>query len=234
MLLDFHVHSSGISQCGRIPYDETIRRAKEKGLDGIILTNHYFDGYVKDGDAAAFAARYAEEFRLAHAYGKQVGLEVLFGIELSFNAMGGSHIKIYGVSPEFVLEHPALYDYSPEKLYETVHAAGGILVQAHPLRRGSVVQDLRYLDGLEMNCHPLYEGHFYEKLAPVAREHGKIVTCGSDYHGDTFRPRCGVFVPDGTDTAEKLRDYLVSAEKITLLLSEGEFDQHEEIFERNA
>ena len=85
-----------------------------------------------------------------------------------------------------------------------------------------------------MNCHPLYEGHFYEELAPVAREHGKLVTCGSDYHADTYRPLCGVILPDGTDTAEKLRDHLVSAPQISLLLSEGEDAQRTITFERNA
>ena len=62
MLIDMHVHSSGISTCCKIPYDEAIRRARDAGIDAIVLTNHYFDGYVTDGDFDAFAAGYVAEY----------------------------------------------------------------------------------------------------------------------------------------------------------------------------
>ena len=58
MLIDLHAHSSGISHCCRIPYDEVIRTAKEAGLCGIVLTNHYPKYYVTDGDYAAFIRRH--------------------------------------------------------------------------------------------------------------------------------------------------------------------------------
>jgi histidinol phosphatase-like PHP family hydrolase len=41
MLIDMHAHSSGISTCCQIPYDKVIDTAKENGMDGIVLTNHY-------------------------------------------------------------------------------------------------------------------------------------------------------------------------------------------------
>ena len=231
MLIDMHVHSSGISKCCKIPYDEAIRRARDGGIDGIVLTNHYFDGYVSDGDFDAIAKRYVEEYYAAKAYGDRIGYPVFFGIELSYNAMEDAHIPIYGVSPDFVLKHPLLFDYSPEKLHGLVQAEGGILVQAHALRQGSTVRDLRYLDGIEMNCHPHYEGPFYERLAPVARENRKFVTCGSDYHGDVpFRPYCGVLFPDGTDSMEKMVSYLRNAEEICLRLSEKDGARREEVF----
>lgn len=233
MLIDMHVHSSGISKCCKIPYDEAIRRARDAGIDAIVLTNHYSDGYVTDGDFDAFAARYVAEYEAAKAYGDSIGYPVFFGIELSYNAMQDAHIPIYGVSPEFVLEHPKLFDYAPETLYALVHARGGIVVQGHPLRHGSTVRDLRYLDGIEMNCHPKYEGPLYESLAPVARENGKFVTCGSDYHGDVpFRPVCGVQFPDGTDSVEKLVEFLTSAKKTELCLCEPDGTQRDEVFEK--
>lgn len=233
MLIDMHVHSSGISKCCKIPYDEAIRRARDAGIDAIVLTNHYFDGYVTDGDYAAFAKRYVEEYYAAKAYGDSIGYPVFFGIELSYNAMQDAHIPIYGVAPEFLLEHPTLFDYAPEMLYALVHEQGGIVVQAHPLRRGETVRDLQYLDGIEMNCHPKYEGPLYETLAPVASDGGKFVTCGSDYHGDVpFRPVCGVQCPEGIDSVEKLVTFLTSAKTINLHLSEVDGVHREEVFER--
>ena len=61
MLIDLHAHSSGISHCCRIPYDEVLRQARDVGLDGIALTNHYYKGYVTDGDQVGFAKRYTED-----------------------------------------------------------------------------------------------------------------------------------------------------------------------------
>lgn len=233
MLIDTHVHTSGISACGRLPYDEVIRRAKAIGLDGLVLTNHYFQGYVKDGNYRAFAERYVAEYEKAHEYGLQEDFAVLYGVELTWEAVGGAHVLLYGLPLSFVLDHPTLFDYSPEKLCTLVHEAGGVLVQAHPLRRGGRVLDLRYLDGIEMNCHPLYEGPLYADLEPVAREGNKFITCGSDYHGDVpFRPNCGIFCPEGTDTTEKLRDYLCSVTAQRLRLSEVDGAVREENFER--
>ena len=231
MLIDMHVHSSGISRCCKIPYDEAIRAAKEAGIDGIYLTNHYARDYAKDIGYAAFAEKYVEEYAAAKAYGDSIGYPVWFGIELTWRACNNAHLPIYGVGPEFVLEHPDLFDYSPEKLYEAVHAAGGVTVHAHPLRRGSRLLDLRYLDGIEANCHPGYEGPLYGELAPVAREAGKFMTCGSDYHGDVpFRPHCGIYFPDGADTPAKMLDYLRNTDEIRICLNECAGAEREESF----
>ena len=46
MLIDLHAHTSGISRCCRIPAPEVLRRAKEVGLCGIVLTNHYTKSYL--------------------------------------------------------------------------------------------------------------------------------------------------------------------------------------------
>ena len=62
MLIDMHAHTSAISPCCLIPAPEVLAEVKAAGLDGIVLTNHYDKSYVKDGDAAAFARRYLDEF----------------------------------------------------------------------------------------------------------------------------------------------------------------------------
>lgn len=55
MLIDLHTHSSGISKCCRIPFDEVLNETKKAGLDGIVLTNHYRKNYVTDNNFEDFA-----------------------------------------------------------------------------------------------------------------------------------------------------------------------------------
>ncbi len=49
MLLELHAHTSGISTCCRAPAPDIVAVAKDIGLDGIVLTNHYDKRFVKHG-----------------------------------------------------------------------------------------------------------------------------------------------------------------------------------------
>ena len=55
MLIDLHAHTKGISHCCRIYAPEVLAAARERGMDGICLCNHYQSRYVESGDAAAFS-----------------------------------------------------------------------------------------------------------------------------------------------------------------------------------
>ncbi len=220
MLIDMHAHSSGISRCCRIPYDEVIRRALDVGLDGIVLTNHYQKNYVLDGDAAAFAKKYTDEFRSAKAYGDTVGCKVFFGAEVTMERHGGAHLLLYGIDERFIEENPTVFELSQEELYRTVKAAGGTVVQAHPYRGKQNLLDVRFLDGVEVNCHPLYGKSDFEEMLAIARANGLILTCGGDFHADTYRPRCGAYLPDHLQSGVEIGKYLLSAASLKLCIHE--------------
>ena len=235
MLIDLHAHTSGISRCCRQAAPDILKAAKDTGLDGIVLTNHYYKAYITDGDAASFAKRYAEEFYYTEAVGRDMSLTVLFGIEVTMEKYGGVHMLVYGVTPEFVTEHPDLYDMTLPQLHGAVSAVGGVLVQAHPLRREkNVLLDTAYLEGVEVNSHPIYGYSHLKEMWEVAERDGLILTSGGDYHADTpYRPSCGTYLPDGTDTLGLAR-FLKEAEKIRLRVHEpGEADAFEVEFSRN-
>lgn len=220
MLIDLHAHSSGISHCCRIPYDAVIRIALDTGLDGIVLTNHYQKSYVTDGDYAAFAHRYTEEFRRAKAYGDSVGCKVFFGAEVTMEKHDGAHLLLYGIDERFIEENPTLFDLTQEELYRMVKAIGGTLVQAHPYRKKKHLLDVRFLDGVEVNCHPLYGKSDFADMVEIATENGLILTCGGDYHADTYRPQCGTYLPDDLRDGVEIGRYLLGADEVKLCIHE--------------
>ena len=220
MLIDLHAHSSGISGCCRIPYDAVVRAARDRGLDGIVLTNHYFKAYVTDGDFSAFAKRYTEEFRLTKAYADTVGMKVFFGAEVTMEQYDRAHILLYGITEQWLEENPCLFDWTQEELYSKVKAVGGIVVQAHPYRGKKHLLDTRFLDGVEVNCHPLYQNSYFGDMLEIAKENGFLLTCGGDYHADTYRPKCGVYLPDELQSAADLAEYLRNTVSLKLCIQE--------------
>lgn len=221
MLIDLHSHTSGISWCCRVPAPEIVKTAKDACLDGIVLTNHYQSCYVGDGDFDAFAKRYIEEYEYTKKCGEEIGCRVFFGIEATLEKHGCAHMLIYGVDTTFVTEHPMMFGYSQEELYEKVKEAGGILIQAHPLRGGkNALLDTTLMDGIEINSHQLYDGTHLDELSRLAEREGLILTSGGDYHADTRRPHCGTFLPDHISDGVELGKYIASASSLELCYQE--------------
>ena len=235
MLIDLHAHTKGISRCCKVFAPDALAAAKDAGLDGICLCNHYQKSYVVDDDALAFAQRYNEEFETTRAIGRQMGLVVLYGIELTMRRYQGQHMLIYGVDQNFVLQHPDIYDMLQEDLYQLVHAAGGVMVQAHPWRAGDELMDHQYLDGVEVNCHPKYNQSFAKEMAQLAKNHGWILTCGGDYHADTHRVQCGVYLPDSITDGVQLGQYLKQTDTLNLRVQEvGEMIAYDMEYSKTA
>lgn len=220
MLIDLHAHSSGISKCCRIPIEQVIEEAKKVGIDGLVLTNHYQKNYVTDGDYSAFAARYIAEYEYAADLVRNSDFRVFFGIEVTMEQHPGVHMLIYGVETEFLRAHPTVFDYTQEELYQLVCEVGGFLVQAHPMRRQNRLLDTRFLDGIEISCHPLYEGTHIDELTPIAEAADILLTAGGDFHADTHRARCGVYLDDAITTSKQIAYYLATTDKVKLCVQE--------------
>ena len=229
MLIDMHAHSSGISPCCRIPYSQTLQQALQYGMDGVVLTNHYQKSYTRETGLDAFVEKYIAEYEAARKYGGEIGCRVFFGVEVTMERYPNVHMLLYGVGPEFLRANPGLFDCTQRELYELVKANGGLLIQAHPFRNGATVLDTALLDGVEINCHPLYGKSYSAELLQIARREGLMVTCGGDYHADTYRPKCGMVLPERVEDHRDLRDYLLSDADRQLCIQEPNCDAVEVI-----
>jgi len=118
MLIDLHCHTFPLSQCSALRPEELVDLARERGLDGICLTEH--DALTTAVELASLAAR--------------TGFLVLSGVELSTD-MG--HVLAFGLGAGSAAFAAA------EAAAEAAQREGGILFLAHPARDGLLKVDRR-------------------------------------------------------------------------------------------
>ncbi len=205
-LYDMHVHTKGISLCSRLSAAELCAALKSDRTDGFVLTNHYALHHC-NAPLKEWLKKYEQEFYLTREEAERVGLQALFGIEVT---LGQQDFLLYGVTPSCLYESgdKPLWDFSLAELSSFAHEQGALLIHAHPFRNGSTPADYRLLDGVEINCHPLYLHNMKAEVSAYAEAHRLVITCGSDYHGDIYKAHCGVWLPDGPLTEKELAAFL--------------------------
>ncbi|MBN1584486.1 MAG: PHP domain-containing protein [Anaerolineae bacterium] len=133
MKIDMHVHTDRYSNCGKMSPEAMAQAAIERGLDGVVMTEHN------------------TQWSLAESQALQMqfpALKILRGIEVS---AAEGHALVYGVSDSDTL---AFYPEMPiAQLARFAHAAGGIVMLAHPARYEETIPSAVYhagIDGVEL------------------------------------------------------------------------------------
>ena len=165
MTFDLHMHTRRYSPDSEIDPFELVRRAKEIGLDGIVITEH--DRLWPEDEL--------EELRAAAP-----GLVVLGGVEVS--GLGGD-LLCYGVTDLANLKRGLPWG----ELCREVRRQGGVAVAAHPYRWGqdfdALVRDQQPdLGGLEMMSNNM-DPDLRRRAAAFLERHPQYATLGnSDAH----------------------------------------------------
>ncbi len=220
MLVDLHSHTKAISHCCKISAENTIIKAKELGFDGLGIANHYVKSYFTDEGYSEWIEKYIAEWNNCEALGKKYSLKIFKAIEVTMEYDYSLHMLIYGADEAFLRNNPLLCDKTLPELYGICKQNGCALVQAHPFRNGSTIQDTSYLDGLEINCHPKYGNSYYKRIMLEARLNGLAVTVGCDYHADSARALGGSYLPDSIETDRDLADYILTSKAFNLKIHE--------------
>ena len=119
MLIDVHVHSHHSPGCTLAPRD-IVRRAKEAGLDGVVVTD----------------LNTLEGLGEVHAAARELGLVALCGAEL---VTDHGHYLCYFPQPDRVSAPPQMFGTTPWPVHEVVRRVremGGAVVAAHPYDKG--------------------------------------------------------------------------------------------------
>ncbi len=234
MLIDMHAHTGAISRCCQRTAEQIIQEAKDSGFDGLVITNHYQRSYYSIETYNDWIELYIQEINYCKNLGKKQGIKIFGGIEVTMEYDPRVHLLIYGADDKFIRRNRNLPDMTQKALYNVCHNNGCVLVNAHPFRNGCTIQDINYIDGLELNFHrhPAYFGSCrVEDVSKKACENGLIITAGCDYHGDTEHPCGGMYIPESVSTEKKLAEYLLSSKSFDILVDDPDSgEQYRKMF----
>jgi len=226
-LYETHLHTSQGSACGSNTGSEMAKAAKDYGYTGIIVTDHFFYGNTAVDRKLPWndwVDKYCEGYFDAKKTGDEIGLQVFFGWESSYNAM---EFLIYGLTPDWLHKHEEIRDCSVKEQYEMVHRDGGIVIQAHPFREADYIgEKIQYpydVDGVEvlnisngvksgygLNACP-WDDEAYE----YARRYNLHATSGSDVHSVKMMG-CGMGFKKRLASIKEFNEAILSDEGIVL------------------
>ena len=182
-----HIHCSQCSACASGTAQEMVRALYAAGYAGMVLTDHFIYGNTAVDRSLPWEQRmqrYYQAFLDAKKEAEGIPFDVIFGIEHAYG--DGKEVLIYGVELPFLLTNPDIPALSLDELVERVHAAGGVVIQAHPYRDRPYVNmavgprsDL--VDGIEVYnaCNYPQENVLALELANTGNY---ILTGGGDIH----------------------------------------------------
>ncbi len=223
---ELHMHTQEGSACGHSSVHDMIKRYKELGFSGAVVTNHFFSGNTcvdRTLPWRDFVMEYSRAYFEGQKTAKELDFDLLFGVEEQYG--GGKEFLVCGIEPEFLLERPGLHieyeDFLKGKRADIalwsreVRAAGGFIAYAHPFRDRPYITDpdkmpdLSLVDGIEVYnyCNKPEENI---KAAYMFASSGKAIIAGSDLHATDFDDAYGVWLPKRARTGKALSKALLN------------------------
>lgn len=219
-----HMHTAESSACASACGAEQARRYKKMGYDGIIITDHFFNGNCAVTNFSSWEDRvekFCAGYENAKAEGDRIGLKVFFGFEYSYF---GADILTYGVDKQWLLDNPDVSSISFYQFAERVHKAGGYLVHAHPFREADwYIHEIKLLpkwvDAVEVHNSGNSKQEFNDRAKWYALQFDKPFTAGTDNHHLSTERLSGV---ETSQPLESISDYIdaVRERRVELVIPE--------------
>ncbi len=186
---ELHMHTSDTSRCGRSPAADMVAAYRQKGFTGVVVTDHLMNVQSHAEPETDWNRRVEKQlagYYAALEAGEKLGLTVYCGWELTYQDNAEDYLTL-GLSPQFLYDHPWLERYDIEKYRDAVHAAGGILVRAHPYRRAwyikkPYVEREGISDAIEVFNGGNSSQEENDMALAYAQKHNMPMTGGSDAH----------------------------------------------------
>lgn len=209
---DTHVHTSEVSRCGKVAAADMITMYKNAGYSGVVITDHYSIYTLerfnpKNWDE--FLDNYLAGYNIALEEGKKQGLQVILGVELTFEGRPDDYL-VYGVDEKFLRENIELHKMGLENFRALIKDKGIIIVQAHPFRPNLKQAPPHLLDGIEVyNGNPRHNSS-NELAMEYAEKNGLYKLSGSDFHQTDDLARGGIVLSEMIGSPAELVDVIVN------------------------
>lgn len=129
-----HLHTFPVSACAKTGVRESLEFYKNEGYAGVFITNHFLDGNINIDKSLPYdecLAFYFSDYEEALAIGKEIGIDVFLGVEMSD---WGTDFLVYGLAPEWYFDHPEIEGMDRVEQLKLLASEGALIVHAHPFR----------------------------------------------------------------------------------------------------
>lgn len=217
---DLHCHTIEGSRCSHLTAAEMVAFYQKQGYAGFCVTDH-FTGSTTVPEGTPWPERidrYFESYEAAVKAAEGTGLTVFQGLEYSILRYGTSHMQtnanitgndflLFGLTREWLKANEDAFNHGTNHLFDSIHAAGGFIVHAHPFGEGDWTLNIQLfpfrVDAVEVRnggCSPEVNG----RANWFAESYGLLKTAGTDLH-TTDRPFInGVETPEKCETIQDL------------------------------
>ncbi|MCL2399780.1 MAG: PHP domain-containing protein [Defluviitaleaceae bacterium] len=222
-LYETHMHTLEGSGCGMSTAAEQVKAYKERGYQGIIITDHFINGYSTCPRSKRISweekmAYVVSGYEVAKKAGDICGLDVFLGWEFTVR---GSDFLTYGLDWDFLMAHPNLDKLNVQEYSVVVRKNGGFLAQAHPYRDLSYIQhklpvDPQYVDAIEIyNASDPKSTN--EKARKFAQNNNLPIQAGSDSHYTDIRFASGIKLDRKAENIHHIIE-AIKNKKVSLIL----------------
>lgn len=203
---EMHSHTAEMGGCGKVPVAETIKRYKnESDYDGIVITDHYFNGFFEEHSNLNFKEqidRYLMGYRAGLEEGYKIGFTVMLGAEIRFKENANDYL-VYGFDEGFLYEHENIWELSIEEFRKLADVNGILIYQAHPFRTWMIPMP-EYVHGIEVfNGNPRHDSQ-NDKALKLAEDYDLLQISGSDYHEHSDFARGGISIKQKVEDIKDL------------------------------
>ena len=189
-LYETHLHTMPVSKCARADAKEVVEFYKSLGYSGIFITNHFIDGNINIDKTAPYKEKiefYFSDYELAKELGEKNGLDVFFGIEMSY---GGTDFLVYGLDKEWFLSHPEIESMKKSDELAFMASEGALIIQAHPFREAAYIDHIRLFPRSVHGVETINASRtdFENSLAKqYAKNYDLLSFAGSDNHAGSAK-----------------------------------------------
>ena len=210
---ELHAHSFPVSACGRFSPREVVDIYADVGCDTLVLTNHLTEHHTTVMGEKDVAQYYLSAYYEALDAASSKNINVALGVEIRFKGTSNDYL-VYGICPEDIEVMASLVQTDAHTFYREFKNERNVIIHAHPFRGSAEPTPLGAVDGVEtFNTHVGHNSRI-AYACRFAREHGLLVTGGSDFHEPGRHATCLVrtknILRDSYDVAKaiKSRDIL--------------------------
>lgn len=203
---ELHCHTSDVSFCAHSSAKEAVKFYKDRGYDGIVITDHYSPQtflFHKALMPHKYTDSYIKGYKRAKEYAGD-DFTVLLGCEVRFFFTIDDFL-IYGIDEDFLKNSGNLMWKYLRRLHKLCTEKGLILLEAHPFRELRFRHNPSLLHGCEVFNGKDAGKKANPKAEKWAEKHGfNILTSGGDFHDKNDTVPGGIITDEPIKTNEDL------------------------------